>query len=276
MDKVIRAAVVGHPVAHSISPEIFKHFAKASGTRIQYQKWDIDPSRFDRQFKEKIRAAGTEWIGCNVTLPYKERVLKIVDRSKADGAVNVIKKTATGLVGYNTDTLGIEKTLKKNKVKVGGKIILVIGAGGAARALCLVMKQLNAREVHILNRSVKKSRKLVSEMNSKRRTRFKVIKKINLDVSYYLVVNATPQGMKGRPKLQYPEFKKPSRFAFDMVYRPMMTDFLKSAKKAGAYPIGGLDMLVWQAWATWEIWFGKPPVHPSKIYAIGQKLRRFL
>jgi shikimate dehydrogenase len=275
MDKVFKAAVIGHPISHSLSPEIFKQFSKASGQKVEYQKWDVSPDKFNQQFKEKIKSAGEQWVGCNVTIPYKQRVTKVIGKTKHT-AVNVIKKTAKGLVGYNTDMLGIEKTLEKHKLKLTGKNILIIGAGGAARAFCLVMSHYKVAEVHVLNRSVKNSAKLCSEMNRLGETKFVPIKEVDLNQNYYLVANATPQGMKGQPKLQYPKLVKSSKFAFDMVYRPLMTDFLKSAKKAGARPIGGLDMLVWQAWATWEIWFGTPPLHAREVKMVAQKLKRFL
>ncbi len=253
-----RAAVIGYPIAHSLSPDIFNFLSRQMKQPLRYLKCKVSPENLNEVLNLQLRS---NCVGLNITLPYKQKVLKWTSRlseeAEALRAVNVLQNTQKGWIGHNTDIFGISQVFRKKRINIKDKRVLVFGAGGAARALCWVLGKKGAQEVEIINRSEKSAKSLCSEMNrSFPKTQFIASRKVDLIKKYYLVVNATPQGMRRYPVLIYPSLQIPSQFAFDMVYRPLVTDFLKSAKKAGAIPIGGLEMLVWQALATWEIWFG--------------------
>jgi len=275
------AALIGHPVAQSLSPAIFDFLSARTGRRVEYMALDVTPSGLGKAL-ESLCAAG--FAGVNVTAPLKERALRLADRvsgeARAIGAVNVLHFDRGRVFGRNTDAGAFLDALSDGGVKVAGKEAVVFGAGGAARAVCWALDSAGARKVHVVNRTRRKAEELVKELTRRcRRTTFEAHGWGRSRGSFGtsgLYINATPVGMEGRvgASRSFPlEKAKGTAFAFDLVYRPAETPFLRQAGRLGMRTIPGLGMLIGQALATWELWFG---ALPGKSRLKGELERRLL
>ena len=189
-------------------------------------------------------------------MPYKQEILEDLDNTDPytakTGACNTVVRGQDGkLYGFNTDVAGVVRPLEHKLVLSGAKV-LILGAGGAARAAVYGLKERGA-EIWILNRSAAKAQKLAKS------ARVKVLKRPDLKkLTFDVIINATPVGM-GHSKespLKPEEIK--AKYVFDMVYDPIETPLLKSARAQGAEAIPGIDMFVQQAARQFEIWTGKP------------------
>ena len=282
MDKYLQAAVVGHPIRHSLSPVIFGFLARHLKKNLVYRALDIIPEDLFASLK---LCRQLSFVGFNVTIPLKEVVISYLsslsDEAKAVGAVNVIHFDGCSTVGYNTDVIGIMKTLSKNNVQVKGKSVAVFGAGGAARAVAYAVGEEGAHRVWIRNRTFAKGEKLCASLQEQlpnvEFVPVRSIRQIRDEICLY--VNATPLGMEGFPsKSRLPETVPSDSVAFDLVYKPGLTPFVQSARRQGIKAIGGLDLLIWQAIGTWEIWFGpvgdRPEIYSSlKRLLVGELAR---
>ncbi len=256
------AGVLGHPVAHSLSPAIFNFLAKTLSREVLYQKIDVPPD----QLKRFVKALAQQQLftGWNVTLPHKQKILTLCDRvsaeAKAIGAANVVHFLRGKSTAYNTDVFGIRQTLREQELRLRGKAAVLYGAGGAARAVAYALGQEGTARVWVINRTPARGKALCRHFSRiLPRTRFEWVgAATRVEGRVALVVNATPVGMKvGRARFDLPAAVEKKTLAFDLIYRPKFTPFLKEARHRGAATVGGMDMLVWQAIATWEIWFGK-------------------
>ncbi len=273
------AAVIGHPVSHSLSPAIFSFLAKKTGREVLYQKLQVPPG----ELKSFVKALAAQklFTGWNVTIPHKETILRLCSKvsldAKAIGAGNVVHFQKGKSVAHNTDVYGIRQTLLEQKARVKGKEAVLYGAGGAARAVAYALGQERASRVWVLNRNPARAEALCKHFSKKfQRTRFVTVKSVSeIEAPIALVVNATPAGMKGiAGKFELPAQVARTTLAFDLIYRPANTPFLKEAKRRGLRRVGGLDMLAWQALATWEIWFGKIRGRASLKKALSRRLSR--
>jgi len=277
------AALIGHPVSHSLSPAIFSFLSRRFSRKIQYDALDISPGELKRALG-LLRSL--DFIGCNITIPYKEKVIACLDRvsdeTRVIGAANVVYNKDGELIGYNSDVLGILETLREARVRISGREVVLYGAGGAARAVAYAMGVLGAKDVWITNRTPHRARALTKKFGSYfSKTRYHVLawESFPLGRQIDLWVNATPLGMAGFPRSRTFSFiPGKNAFALDLIYRPEETPFLKKASAEGLKTIGGLDMLVWQAIGTWELWFGKMSgKHETKVALkkfLKQRLRR--
>ena len=251
-----RVGLIGWPVGHSISPLI--HHAAFAATGLdnwEYQLLAVPPTRLGESI-ERLSADG--YIGLNVTIPHKYDIVTFLDRltgpAQVIGAVNTVDlRTRTG---FNTDLTGFMTDLAAHGVEVTGKKVLVYGAGGAARAAVYGLVQAGA-DVVVVNRSRSKAEQLSADYSPRR-----VIVLAPDQVVWTaltLVVNCTSLGMW--PETQGCPWPAPlpclrDIIAYDMVYRPCMTTFLRRAAVAGARIISGWGMLVGQAARSFEIWTG--------------------
>jgi shikimate dehydrogenase len=263
-----RLAVLGHPVSHSLSPKIFGFIAKEIGRNVSYDRLDIQPEKL----KSIFLPDSEKFHGFNITLPHKEKVIKYLDKlspeARALAAVNVVKFQGKKALGFNTDTDGIRATFEEQKFSLAGKDVVLFGAGGAARAVAFVLGEGKAKTVWILNRNPARAKVLVKKFGKLfPRTSFQVLSSLKIleSLEISLVVQSTPHGMQGivddspkhSPAISLGKIPRLSKkaLAFDLVYRPALTPFLKQASKQRIHSVGGLDMLIWQAIASWEIWF---------------------
>ncbi len=257
--------IIGYPISHSISPRIHNAVMEHLGIDGIYLAFEVKPSNL----KDAIfgaRALG--FTGLNVTIPYKEEVLRYVKPvGEAKLAVNTIDLRK--MEGYNTDVYGVEMAFKNAGIELKEKIALVVGAGGAGKAIALAIMKMGAKVV-ITNRTETRGLKAVRELREYGECIFYPMDKIR-DLKVDLIANATPLGMKGfSSEIPVPEeILKPGMIVFDAVYNPVETLLVRKAKERGCKVVSGLDMLIHQAEKAFEIWTGiKPPVSLMKRVAI--------
>ncbi len=265
-----RAGVIGHPLGHSISPAIFQAAFDAAGVDARYEAWDTPPEELEARVGE-LRA--DDVLGANVTVPHKEAVIPLLDRldegAERIGAVNTIANDAGQLVGYNTDVAGFARALREDaKFDPKGKRAGVLGAGGAARAVSSVLVEGGASIVLLTGRSPRRLEGVVATFRPLTKAGTTITWCHWLDGTFMtelpradLLVNCTPVGTKGGPtegENPMPEEYYPSEgVAFDLVYNPPETPFLRVAKAKGLTPVSGLGMLVYQAAESFRIWTGR-------------------
>ncbi len=241
--------LIGYPLSHSFSK---KYFSK------KYQDEGIEDAYYELFPIEEVKQLPTlidrypNLIGLNVTIPYKEQVIPYMDRlgagAKAINAVNTIKVTKNGLEGHNSDIFGFGRSLANFIEASGGDLSdlkgLVLGTGGAAKAVAYVLGQLSMPF------------KIVSRSPGKADLTYDQVGQTELD-TYRLIINTTPLGMAPNldtcPNLPY-RFLNSNHFLFDLVYNPKETLFLTRGKERGARTKNGLEMLYLQAEKSWEIW----------------------
>lgn len=272
------AAVIGHPIAHSLSPALFGHIARATGLPIDYRRLDIAPARL----RETVRVFREQplFVGWNVTIPHKAAIAKLVDERSAAaellGAVNVVRFAEGRLLGENTDVAGVELTFARHGVDLRGRRATIYGAGGAAMAVGYVLGAQRARDVVIVNRTPARARRVAARLASAfPRTRFVANPREAAPAELY--VNTTPLGMTGfaQTSLLPPDAPR-GAWAFDVVYRPERTPFLRQAQRRGLHPIGGLEMLIGQALGTYDLWFAAHPLSRAKRTTLFTSLLRYL
>jgi shikimate dehydrogenase len=246
-------------VAHSLSPKLHGYWLKKYGIEGEYRALAIEP----KNLKEAVTSLPQRgWRGCNLTLPHKETVLAFLDfvdeAAKIIGAVNTIIVDANNLLyGSNTDAYGFTENIRPGLSQKNKAVIL--GAGGAARAVCYALVQLDFAEIILINRTPERAQALAAQSPGKIITRTwgersALLKNANL------LVNTTSLGMTGKEPLDIDLAALPqSALVTDIVYTPLMTPLLKQAQARGNAIIDGLGMLMHQAVPGFEAWFGVRP-----------------
>jgi 3-dehydroquinate dehydratase / shikimate dehydrogenase len=244
--------VVGDPIGHSLSPIIMNTAFRRENVNAVYLALHA------KTLKDLLTCVREIPIhGISVTMPYKESILAHLDNSDSHttkiGACNTVVRAQDGkLYGFNTDTAGIIRPLERRLNTLEGARILVLGAGGAARAAVFALKERGA-EVYILNRSLAHGKKLAHQ------ARARLMKRADLKkAAFDVIINATPVGMGNSRETPLQEKEINARYVFDMIYDPPETRLLKLAKERGAQIIPGIEMFVHQAARQFEIWTGKP------------------
>lgn len=265
-----RAAVIGHPVGHSLSPALFAEFAHLTGVDLDYRAVDVSPDALESTLG--TWRADPSFVGCNVTMPHKQRIVALLDGStaaaQACSAVNVVRRDGRDLVGDNTDVAGIAATFDSVEFAVLGRRAVIFGAGGGARAVIAVLADRGAAHVEIGARTIERARDLAAQASARwSATEFKAFDLLASPApASDLYVNATPLGQQGqswRPLL--PSAAPAGALAFDLVYRPAHTPFLADASRLGLATVGGFTMLLEQALATFELWFGVRPALAANV-----------
>jgi shikimate dehydrogenase len=252
---VRRAAVIGHPVAHSRSPALFARFAAASGIALAYEAVDVHPDELAATLARW--RAQPEFVGCNVTLPHKGRALALADRAepaaRACGAANVLTREAGALIADNTDVAGVEAALAQHGVALRGARVAILGAGGAARAVAEAARRSGAARITFAARDLARAAAVAADFGA-------FACALDGVPQADLYVNATPVGMQGQPQHSVLPVDAPrDAAAFDLVYVPEDTSFLLDARARGMRTVTGTAMFVAQAAATFERWFGLWP-----------------
>ncbi len=251
--------VVGNPVSHSLSPLIHNYVYSLLGIDAVYI-----PIEAKEAYIEEVLSGlcfMTNVIGFNVTIPFKERVLRLMDmnseEANAIGAVNTVKRGEDKLIGYNTDWKGFVESLRVNGVERVNSA-LVVGAGGASKAVAYGLIRMGVERLFVTNRNPTHLEMFLERFPSFQPVRWDQdeISKVLPDVD--LVVNTTSLGMDGVsfPPVDLERLKK-SAVIYDLIYRPAKTPFLRWAEEMGLKAVNGLDMLILQALYAVEIWFGK-------------------
>ena len=252
MDAATRIyGVAGDPVAHSLSPAIMNAALRRENVNGVYLALHA------KTLKDLLACVRDIPIhGLSITMPYKEAILKHLDNTDSHttkiGACNTVVRAQDGkLYGFNTDTAGVVRPLEQ-RITIEKAKILVLGAGGAARAAVFGLKERGA-EVYILNRTAAPAQKLAHQARARVAKRAD-LKKLTFDV----IINATPVGMGNTRESPLNENEINARYVFDMIYDPEETRLMKMAKGRGAEVIPGIEMFVHQAARQFEIWTGKP------------------
>ena len=244
--------VAGDPIVHSLSPAIMNAAFRRENVNAVYL------SLHAKTLKDLLTCVREIPIhGISVTMPYKEAILPYLDNTDSHttkiGACNTVVRAQDGkLYGFNTDASGIVRPLERRLNTLEGARILVIGAGGAARAAVFGLKERGS-EVYILNRTAAPAKKLAHQ------ARGRLIKRADLKkLAFDVIINATPVGMGNTRETPLQDKEINARYVFDMVYDPPETRLLKLAKERGAQLIPGIEMFAHQAARQFEIWTGKP------------------
>ncbi len=243
--------VAGDPVSHSLSPLIMNAALRRENVNGVYLALHA------KTLKDLMTCVREIPIhGLSITMPYKEAILEHLDNTDSHttkiGACNTVVRAQDGkLYGFNTDTAGVVRPLEK-RITLESSKILVIGAGGAARAAVFGLKERGA-EVWIMNRNAVPAQKLA------RQAKARTLKRANLKkLSFDVIINATPLGMGSNHESPLSENEINTKYVLDMVYDPPQTTFMKMAQSRGAQIIPGVEMFVHQAARQFEIWTGKP------------------
>ncbi len=247
--------IFGDPIKHSLSPAMQNAALLALGETACYHAFRV--SREDLRCA-LLGAKAMGFSGLNLTIPLKEKALQLDilepdPLASAIGAVNTISFTESGMVGYNTDGWGALRALYDAGVEIQGKMALIIGAGGAARAIAYTLQQEGA-EISIANRSINKAQELAAQVDA---CGFGLSDLERLADKADIIINCTSVGMRvGDPRLLRTGLLKSSQAAFDIIYN-RETEFLQDARAAGAVAVDGVMMLVHQGAKALEIWTGK-------------------
>jgi shikimate dehydrogenase len=262
------AGVMGFPVGHSRSPMIHGHWLKQHGINGAYVLLAARPERLEAALKG-LPALG--FAGSNVTIPHKEKVMRLVDRvepiAKRIGAVNCVTVQPDGsLVGTNNDGYGYIQSVKEAHPdwRADKGPVVVLGAGGGARAVVASLADAGAPEIRLLNRTGQRARDLAAEYGAPVRAVAWEERETALDGAAMLV-NTTSQGMVGQEPLDIRLDALPrDALVSDIVYIPLETPLLAAARRRGNRTVNGLGMLLNQAVPAFEAWFGvKPEVTPE-------------
>ncbi|MGR3806077.1 shikimate dehydrogenase [Marinibacterium profundimaris] len=257
------AGVIGSPVAHSKSPRLFAHWLRTHGVRGHYIPMDIAQDDLAQVLKMLPKMG---FVGANVTIPYKETVLgladQITDRATLIGAANTLIFRPDGKIhADNTDGYGFMENLRAGAPEWDPKAgpAVVLGAGGAARAVVSALADAGVDEILLTNRTRVRAEKLKEDFGQ----RVQVVDWVqagNIVDGAGLVVNTTSLGMTGKPEMRVPlDGLRPGTVVTDLVYAPLQTRLLKAAEAAGCTTVDGLGMLLHQAVPGFERWFGPRP-----------------
>ena len=250
-------AVIGDPIDHSLSPNIHNAAFRHLGSEDTYIAYKIPAGELSAGIGalKKIKIAGF-----NVTIPHKIEMMKFLDEMdttcKVIGAVNTVLNEDGKLKGYNTDMIGFLDPIKKRNLTIKGSQVMLLGAGGAARAIMTAMVKEKASKITIVNRTMENANKL-AEFAKKIGGNIETVslQEANKLISdHKFIINSTSIGMDNEPSHISTENMNENSIVYDIVYQPMNTDLVKKSKEKGATIIYGYEMLLSQAACSFEIW----------------------
>ena len=267
------AGVMGWPVSHSRSPVIHNHWIAHHGLKGAYVLLPVEPKNLEQALRA-LPALG--FAGCNLTIPHKVEALRLVDRvdhlAERIGAINtIVVETDRSLTGRNTDAFGYIESLRdaRPQWRADAGPAVIVGAGGAARAVIIGLIDQRASEIRLTNRSWAKAHDMSQEFSPK-------VSAIPWEGRHdalagaALLVNTTNQGMQGEPALDLRLDLLPvSALVSDIIYAPMETPLIAQARQRGNATVNGLGMLLNQARPAFEAWFGvSPGITPELFHLI--------
>lgn len=271
MAKELRSAcVVGWPVEHSRSPMIHSYWLRQHGINGEYRRESVPPEKL-AEFIANLSELG--YIGANVTLPHKEAVLKLADadkRAQAIGAANTLWFDGDRLRATNTDVEGFVENLNASCANWdrGLDSAVVLGAGGAARAVVYALVEREVERIHVANRNLERAQELRARFGE-RVNPIQWTEVSGLLGGADLLVNCTSLGMQGQPELDIGIARlQPSAVVADIVYTPLETTLLARARSRGLRTADGLGMLLHQAVRGFQLWFGVRPEVTPELRAI--------
>lgn len=257
--------LIGNPVEHTMSPAIHNTLADALGENLVYVPFHV-PQGCVREAVEGAYALNL--LGCNVTVPYKSAVipyLKELDGlAERIGAVNTLVRTEGGFKGYNTDMPGLYRAMCGDGVQIAGEKVLILGAGGVARAVAMLLAEKDASEITILNRTLEKAERIAEEVNVRKGRKLAEALATDAwgtlpDGEKYLAIQATNVGMfphTGEAVIGDKAFYRKIHTGYDLIFNPAQTRFMKLTEESGGRAYNGLKMLLYQGIIAYELWTG--------------------
>lgn len=258
--------LIGNPVEHTMSPAIQNTLASATGENLVYVPFHVPAG----QVKEAVEGAlALNLLGCNVTVPYKSDVipyLKEIDGlAEKIGAVNTLVRVPGGFKGYNTDMPGLYRAMREDGVKIEDEEVLILGAGGVARAVAMLLAEKGAARAIFLNRTVERAEKVAEEVNRIAGREFagalapEDYRRLSGERTY-LCIQATNVGMFPKTEeavIEDEAFYRKLHTGYDLIFNPATTRFMELTQKAGGRAFNGLKMLLWQGVIAYELWTGR-------------------
>lgn len=254
--------LIGNPVAHTLSPLIHNTLAKKTGHNFIYVPFQVESGGV----QNAVRGAyALQVLGLNVTVPHKSAVLgslvEIDELADKIGAVNTLVRVNGGYKGYNTDMTGLHRALLSEKIRIKDEEILLLGAGGAARAVAFMCAYYGAKRVYLLNRTIEKAEAVAREVNEALQTECIVPMKLEdyqkLPQKQFLAIQGTSVGLYPNSQeavISDTEFYKRIHTGYDLIYKPAKTQFMKLVEEAGGKAYNGLKMLLYQGIDAYELW----------------------
>lgn len=257
--------LIGNPVEHTLSPLLQNYLAEETGTNMVYVPFHVDKGCLEEAVKG---AFALNLLGCNVTVPYKTDVMEYVTEldpmAAKIGAVNTLVRNEQGFKGYNTDMPGLYRAMLSDGVDPAGKECVILGAGGVARAVAVMLLEKQASKVYILNRTLEKALAITEEVNHMAGREF--AKAFTLEEYYklpekqrFLVIQATNVGMHPHVEdvvISEEAFYKRVEVGYDLIFNPGDTRFMQMTREAGGKAYNGAKMLVYQGIIAFELWNG--------------------
>ncbi len=256
--------ILANPVEHTLSPVLHNTLAQELGHSFIYVPFKPEKAGLDMAVKG---AFALNILGLNVSVPYKQEVMKSLAAVDSDaeqiGAVNTLVRTESGYKGYNTDYLGLWRALQEEGIRLDGQEVIVFGAGGAAKAVVYLCCKKGAKRVYLLNRTLERAQGLAEEINQKFLKScvcalpLADYREIPYKKCGYLAIQTSSVGMYPNTEqviLEDAEWYSCFHTAFDLIYTPEKTKFMRLAKAAGAKAYHGLKMLLYQGVIAYELW----------------------
>ena len=252
-----RVGLIGHPIAHSVSAAFQQAAFDALGRDTKYELWDTLPEGLEQRVAS-LRDG--EVLGANVTVPHKEAVIPFLEyvepSAAAIGAVNTVVHRGDALAGHNTDALGFKLACEEAEIDIATRPAVIVGAGGAARAIVYLLSGADPRSILVLNRTADRARKVAVDFgvgcDSLAEAPASVFRTARL------LVNTTSVGMAGGDEGTPIDtaLLSPSCTVIDVVANPLETELVRQARAAGCQAMGGLPMLVYQGAESFRLWTG--------------------
>ena len=257
--------LIGYPIGHTMSPVIHNNLAEIYGHNLVYVPLQVEQGKL----KAAIKGADAyDFLGMNVTVPYKTEVIQYLQEidplAESIGAVNTLVRTDGGYKGYNTDMPGLYRAMLSDGIVIEVREVIILGAGGVARAVAILLLQKKAKRIHIMNRTREKAQMIAEEINRKAEAEVCMAYDLDgytkLDKSCkYLAVQATNVGMypeTDKAVIEDTEFYQMIEYGYDLIYNPGQTKFMKYVINAGGKSFNGLKMLLYQGIIANELWNG--------------------
>ena len=273
--------IFGNPIQHTLSPVIHDTLSDALGLPERYVPFCIEEQELDSCVKQAYEQG---ILGLNITVPHKQAVMKslvsVDDAAATIGAVNTLVRVEGGYKGYNTDMPGLARALESEQIELKDKCVIMLGAGGAARAVAYMCVHYGAKEVYIVNRTYARAAEIADDMNRVAgRQCVHACQAENYQTipnARYLMIQCTSVGLHEKDGLPFPfpdEFYGMAEASVDLIYNPAETPFIKKMKALGVPAMNGLKMLLYQGILAYELWNDLTVEEPlvKQVYAALQK-----
>lgn len=270
--------LIGNPVEHTMSPMIHNTLAQKFSHNLVYVPFHVEEGNAQDAIKG---AFALNLLGLNVTVPYKSQVIPVLSQidelAEKIGAVNTLVRTEDGFKGYNTDMPGLYRAMLSEGIKMEGQDVILLGAGGAARAVAFLCAFRGVNKVYMLNRSVDKARTVAKEVNEK--TGKECIYPMalsdykKLPDKTFLAIQATSVGLYpevDQAVIEDEDFYRRIHTGYDLIYKPSTTRFMQLVRQQGGAACHGLKMLLYQGVIAYELWNGVsvPEEMAMQVYEI--------